>query len=95
MLDGGATRSTELPHLFLGPKFQVLAIAHSELKGRAAMPRIRKVIEEYGSCCEHLLSIPLLERPLSEDELRLIQYYVVEMEKKFDGVLTRQSDDKR
>jgi len=53
------------------------------------MPRIRKVIEEYGSCCEHLLSIPLLERPLSEDELRLIRYYVVEMEKKFDSIGSR------
>lgn len=53
------------------------------------MPRIRKVIEEYGRSCEYLLSIPLLERPLSEDELRLIPYYVVEMEKKFDGIGSR------
>jgi hypothetical protein len=46
---------------------------------------IRTVIQDYGRCCEHLLSSVQEQAPLSQEETQFIQYYVAQMQKKFDG----------
>ena len=54
------------------------------------MQTIRQLLKEYGGCCERLLASGMLDTPLTEEEKQFIQYYVAEMEKKFDGVRYRQ-----
>ena len=57
------------------------------------MPSVRTIVQDYGRCCEHILSSGALDTSLSEEETKFIQYYVVEMQKKFDGVRYRSEAD--
>jgi hypothetical protein len=47
------------------------------------MLSIRQVVKDYGSSCERLLSHHSFDTPLSEEELRFIEYYMSEMERRF------------
>lgn len=55
------------------------------------MLSLRQVVQDYGHNCERLLSIHSFETPLSEEEVRFIQYYLNEMEKRFEDIVV--SDD--
>ena len=44
---------------------------------------IRQVVQDYGRCCERLLSDHSIDSPPSEEEVQFIQYYMREMEKRF------------
>ena len=59
------------------------------------MPQVRQVIENFGRCCECLLSTIAIEKPLSQEETQFIQYYVGQMEKKFDGPAYRREEQGR
>ncbi len=47
------------------------------------MLSIRQVVQDYGRSCERLLSSHSFDAPLSDEEMRFIQYYMNEMEEKF------------
>ncbi len=48
---------------------------------------IRQVVQDYGRSCERILSNHSFDAPLSEEEVRFIQYYMNEMEKRFGGII--------
>jgi nitrogenase subunit NifH len=44
--------------------------------------RVAKEVHNFTSACEHLLAAVVLNRPLSEEEKRLIDYYCSELQSK-------------
>lgn len=48
------------------------------------MLSLRQVVQDYGHNCERLLSIHAFDTPLSAEEIQFIQYYMNEMEKRFE-----------
>lgn len=52
------------------------------------MLSIRQVVQDYGSSCERLLSSHSFDTPLSDEEVRFIQYYMHEMDKWFENIIS-------
>ena len=44
--------------------------------------RVKKEVDNFTSACEHLLAAVHLNRPLNDDEKRLIDYYCCELQNK-------------
>ena len=45
--------------------------------------RVEKEVHLFVSACERLLAMAALQRPLNEDEQRLVEYYCKELLEKF------------
>jgi hypothetical protein len=58
----------------------------------SSMLSIRQVVQDYGRSCEHLLSSHSFDAPLSEEEMRFIQYYMNEMGKQFEDIIPTRSN---
>jgi len=52
------------------------------------MLSIRQVVQDYGCSCKRLLSSHSFDAPLSDEEVRFIQYYMNEMDKWFENIIS-------
>lgn len=58
---------------------------------RVGLMQLAREVKTFSSVCEHILSMSAIDRPLTQDEATMIEYYCKELLEKIAPILPKET----